>query len=57
MFLVDVDRELVAKVALAMLLSPGRVRALLPPLRGLPIRRRGRLIFCFGAGTSVASII
>src|SRR5690606_1528027 len=35
-FLVDVDRELVAEVTLAVLLRPGRVDVLLAPLRRLP---------------------
>ena len=44
MFLVDVDRELIAKGALAMFLGPGHVRVLLPPLVRLPISRRRALI-------------
>ena len=42
-FLVDVDRELVAEVALAVFLGPGRVEVLLAPLGGLPVGRHRAL--------------
>jgi len=43
-FLVDVDRELVAEVALAVLLGPGRVNVLLAPLRRLRASRHRTLL-------------
>ena len=43
-FCVDVDGELVAEVALAVLLGPGGVEVLLAPLRGLPAGRHGTLL-------------
>jgi len=43
-FLVDVDRELVAEVALAVLLGPGGIEVLLAPLGGLPVGRHRALL-------------
>src|SRR5574340_912982 len=51
--LVDVDRELVAEVALPVLLRPGRVDVLLAPLRRLPVGRHRTLLDQFLLASTV----
>lgn len=64
---INVDRDLVAEVVLAVLERPDRVGLFLPPFSRLPVPAgtarsltslfSSRLLRCLGAGTSVASTI